>query len=526
MDSKKLKPGNGYVYSGAGQCIESIAAMTHSLHEEKKPILIALYEALNENGYGKNPDIIEAHNLFPGAFLQIGLQLPTHNTPELEKIGNGLYDREIKKMLENYKSVNLPIFLRIGYEFDGEWNGYEPLPYKKAYRRIVDKFRENNVENVAFVWNTYTCSNDKMYDWYPDNPDTYEKDGDSYVDWFSYNTLSPDFDASWFMEQAAAHNKPVMIGESSYAIVDASYSFKNWINDFFKAIYSHGVKGYQYINWEWQVYPQNTNWTSWMNGRFTGDSSLVDIYNGQMECSDILFRGKEYHEPVAIFVDCARALKENDKSLLNWARHMDHYTGRKEYDYHVRDALGVYGDGWQPFWISIEDHIEIEFSVPGGIKGYFIFSILSEKNKNNRNMISFSVESGTKKYRMYKYEGGYHKIPIFEDDIKENKLTYIIRGQSHKVKIVQSGIVLLSDKALPAPDKIWPEKRKGSAFIKWNHVEGACFYNVYKDNQLIGMADCCCYNIGDVDKKSVINITAYHKKTGEGPMSENKAVDV
>src|ERR1700693_6422639 len=34
-----------------------------------------------------------------------------------------------------------PSFMRIGYEFDGEWNAYEPEAYVAAWRRIVEIFR-------------------------------------------------------------------------------------------------------------------------------------------------------------------------------------------------------------------------------------------------------------------------------------------------------------------------------------------------------------------------------------------------
>ena len=46
--------------------------------------------------------------------------------------------------------------LRIGYEFDGEWNHYNPQYYVPAYRHIVDRLRANGVTHFASVWQSAT----------------------------------------------------------------------------------------------------------------------------------------------------------------------------------------------------------------------------------------------------------------------------------------------------------------------------------------------------------------------------------
>ncbi len=44
-----------------------------------------------------------------------------------------------------------------------------------AYRRIVDRFRDKGIRNVAFVWHSFASTgSEELMDWYP---------GDGYVDW-------------------------------------------------------------------------------------------------------------------------------------------------------------------------------------------------------------------------------------------------------------------------------------------------------------------------------------------------------
>ncbi|MEJ6791377.1 MAG: glycosyl hydrolase [Lacinutrix sp.] len=94
-----------------------------------------------------------------------------------KKTKKGDYDKVIKQYAAWAKSTNRPIYLRIGYEFDGPHNQLEPKKYVKAYKHIVDLLREEGVNNIAFVWHSYASipfKNYKLSSWYP---------GDDYVDW-------------------------------------------------------------------------------------------------------------------------------------------------------------------------------------------------------------------------------------------------------------------------------------------------------------------------------------------------------
>lgn len=106
--------------------------------------------------------------------LAIGLSLVNHE----DKVADGTHDALIEKMGNWFKTLGKrPIFLRIGYEFDGHaWNHYDREAYIKAYKRIKDKMDEMDVDNVAYVWQStgWVSTPDHLEEWYP---------GDDYVDW-------------------------------------------------------------------------------------------------------------------------------------------------------------------------------------------------------------------------------------------------------------------------------------------------------------------------------------------------------
>jgi hypothetical protein len=109
-----------------------------------------------------------------------------------------------------------PIFLRIGYEFDGAWNHYSPRGYIAAFRHIVDRLRGNGVTNFVSVWQsaTYpggTYRNRPFQDRYP---------GDEYVDWLGFSFFISHFTYDQyvrnpFLDFAREHRKPVLVAEST-----------------------------------------------------------------------------------------------------------------------------------------------------------------------------------------------------------------------------------------------------------------------------------------------------------------------
>ena len=172
-----------------------------------------------------------------------------------KKAGNGQYDNVLRQYSAWAKTINRPIFLRIGYEFDGPHNELEPEEYIKAYRHIVDLLRAEGASNIAFVWHSYASKPYKDYPlsaWYP---------GDDYIDWVAISVFGHaygDADFGTYCDDvlffAKEHQKPVMIAESNpiYGIDKENTEVWNkWFVNFFSFTYNKNIKAISFINEDW-----------------------------------------------------------------------------------------------------------------------------------------------------------------------------------------------------------------------------------------------------------------------------------
>lgn len=192
--------------------------------------------------------------------LAIGLSMVNHE----KKIARGQHDQLIIDLSNWIKSLgDRPVFLRIGYEFDGwEWNHYNRKHYLGAWRRIHKIFKEQRVSNVAFVWQSKgTGSSQRILEkWYP---------GDDLVDWCAYSYfLNPD---TAMLDFARRHNKPVFIAEATPVKGQGGLFFdvqlkdeqaakniwKLWYEPFIKTINKNAdvIKAVGYINTNWSAQP-------------------------------------------------------------------------------------------------------------------------------------------------------------------------------------------------------------------------------------------------------------------------------
>lgn len=172
-----------------------------------------------------------------------------------KKTSLGHYDQVIEKYARWAKKVDRPIYLRLGYEFDGPHNELEPKEYVKAYRRIVDIMRKEGVKNVAFVWHSYAATpykNHALSEWYP---------GDEYVDWVAISVFFQPYDDIFnhketndVLDFAKEKKKPVMIAESSPVLGIKKRDNKvwdGWFMNFFSFCYSRNIKAIAFINEDW-----------------------------------------------------------------------------------------------------------------------------------------------------------------------------------------------------------------------------------------------------------------------------------
>jgi hypothetical protein len=196
---------------------------------------------------------------------QIGLDFYRYGNPPnilrpidiTQDIAEGKYDNQIRDLAAMFGKMKVPCFLRPGYEFGGNGQGRfaSKAYWTRAWARIFDIFKKKGAHNVAFVWNTLDAQD--FADYYP---------GDAYVDWWAINIFvnnaDQDLFINSFIQQAAAHRKPVMIAESTPRYVGSiggETAWKAWYQPYFNLIhrYPH-VKAFCYINASWEEYPDRT----------------------------------------------------------------------------------------------------------------------------------------------------------------------------------------------------------------------------------------------------------------------------
>lgn len=234
---------------------------------------------------------------YPDTVLQSGLWM-VGMWDILERTGKGEFDPVIRRFSAWAKTIDRPLYLRIGYEFDGEHNQMEPDDYVKVYRRIVDIIRAEGVDNVAFVWHSYAAPTYKAYPlsaWYP---------GDDYVDWVGISLFghmySPDLsaEADEVFNFAKAHRKPVMVAESSPVKgidKDNTDAWDTWFVNFLSLTYRKNVKAISYINANWPAYPGFSS-LGWKDAQLQNNQQIANAWFKETGKNRYLKQSSELYE--------------------------------------------------------------------------------------------------------------------------------------------------------------------------------------------------------------------------------------
>jgi hypothetical protein len=152
----------------------------------------------------------------------------------LTDIIDGSWDTYIKARAREFAAVGLPILVRWGHEFNGNWypwgianNNNDPSEYVRAYRHVHDLVQAAGARNVQWVWAFNNGSSpDEPY-----NDPAAAYPGDRYVDWVGIDGYNWGFGPSWdptgdhwtsfddtigaayAKARAIAPHRPVMLGE-------------------------------------------------------------------------------------------------------------------------------------------------------------------------------------------------------------------------------------------------------------------------------------------------------------------------
>lgn len=261
-EKTKFVPPEGKTLLIMGQTLDAITEYMDSFPDQAIPGGWAAYwgipsldgvmkTTVNETGSSQNHQILVER--FPNSVLQSALWM-VGKWDVMNKAGDGEYDLVVKEYSAWAKTTGIPIYLRIGYEFDGPHNEMEPQGYVKAYRRIVDQIRAEGADNIAFVWHSYAAPTYKGYplsDWYP---------GDHYVDWVGISLFGHMYASELNPEAVAVfnfareHKKPVIVAESSpiYGIEKGNLdAWNTWFVNYLSLTYNKNVKAISFINEDW-----------------------------------------------------------------------------------------------------------------------------------------------------------------------------------------------------------------------------------------------------------------------------------
>lgn len=203
-------------------------------------------------------------------------------------VAQGLEDDNIEAFCEVVKVLNRPVFVRIGYEFEGRWNGYKPKTYKAAFIRITKALRKHKIK-AATVWCSAGGSAgnlplDTVMKYYP---------GDEWVDWWGIDIFSAHEILSKktmeFCDGASQHRKPIMIGESTpryVGVLKGKISWDKWFAPYFTLIRERPeIKAFCYINWEWKYWSDKTGhkWDNWGDCRIERSEYVTQQYRKEMD---------------------------------------------------------------------------------------------------------------------------------------------------------------------------------------------------------------------------------------------------
>lgn len=243
-------------------------------------------------------------NVYSPLVIQIGLWL---SRDQLEPIAQGRYESEIETLARYLAELERPVFLRIGYEFDGPHNRYPPEAYVRAYREIAGKMRTNR--DVLLVWHSFamypTYQDIDPLEWYP---------GDDVVDWLGMSYFQVGSEGyhtkpnrERILSLARDRNKPVLIAEASairytkrQKTLNGKRYWDYWYRPFFEFIEQNPViKAVSMINVNWDSQAQHRQ-LDWGDSRIHADEAVLRHWRNKAQAEYWRNSGPRLYEYVRI----------------------------------------------------------------------------------------------------------------------------------------------------------------------------------------------------------------------------------
>lgn len=320
---RRLELQGDRVLHGAGQDPEAFKAYFEHIGEHK-PALYMTYVTLKADmseyfqWLKQELDAYLPFVLMPQIGLHLaGDALDEQPEPHYEhEVAQGQLDEQIHAFCEGLRTLNRPAYVRIGFEFNGPWNGYEPEAYKAAWRRIVTAFRAHHLDDVAAVWCYFPLPSSREHPQGSDRDYLLYYPGNEVVDWwaidlFHVEELTRDNTLA-LLEDAKQRGFPVMIGESTprgIGVQGGEESWKQWFLPYFSLIHTQpAIKAFCYISWNWAQYAA---WSDWGDAQIWVNQTVLNRY--QRELANPLYQHASNQEAETRSVKKAVSERENSQ---------------------------------------------------------------------------------------------------------------------------------------------------------------------------------------------------------------------
>ena len=177
-----------------------------------------------------------------------------------DKVASGEFDHLIKELVDFVRDhPDHPFLIRIGYEFDGDWNGYDAKNFKLAFQRIVKALQAAKLTNYATVYASSSGAKPEQFTEY--DP------GAEYYEWVGYSWWGGEKDGQAALDFARKVKKPIFIAEATprgifFDKQDQREIWNTWFAKFFEHIEKNKdvVRAISYINADWDAQDM---WDGW-----------------------------------------------------------------------------------------------------------------------------------------------------------------------------------------------------------------------------------------------------------------------
>lgn len=302
----RLEPREAVVLLGGGSAEESSFASYAAALAPNRPMLTGTSVDLRDDlpsFFARLQRSLEQGEGDAGMLVpQIGLSMNAGDASRHyeDRVAAGKEDARLGQLVAGVRSLNRPVFLRLGSGVGGFEAGYQPKAFVAAFRRIHRALRAAGLEQAAMVW-----------DWSPDAELEFEEHGarerdaaerwaafypgDDVVDWWSLSFFSePGITGpvtARFLAEADQRGFPVMIGESTprgHEVSEGNLVMDTWYRPYFSLIAgSRSIKAFCYIDRNWRAYPQ---WSAWGDSRVEADADVLRYVRAEL--SDPLYAGE------------------------------------------------------------------------------------------------------------------------------------------------------------------------------------------------------------------------------------------